>query len=142
MIYGIKVSKPGFDVKTAEDGDLILSSEIDSLPIAIQADISRTETSGLYDFDLEHNLGFRPFFMSFYKNSRNGKWISLMSQSNGPNLHLNHSGTSSWATDNDNNIVDVPLIATDTEIQCKIDFFNSIEETVTIRHMVFNRGFV
>lgn len=141
-MYGIKVSKPGFDVKTTGNTNLILSSQIDSLPIAIQGEVARTQTSGVHTFNITHDLGFIPFFMTFYRNSRNGKWINLMSQGNGPNLHLNHSGTSSWATDNDNNLVDGPIVSTTTEIECSIEFMNSVSETVTIRHIVFNRGFI
>lgn len=142
MIYGIKVSKPGFDVKTAQDTNLILSSQIDSLPIALQSEISITQTSGEHDFILEHDLGFISFFMAFYKNNRNGKWLKLMSSSNGPSLHLVHSYISSWGTDNDNNFLTNPVINTDTDISCTVEFFNSTSETVTIKYILFNRGFI
>ena len=67
--YGIKVSKPGFDVKTATDDQLVMSSEFLSLKIAhSDAPIS----NGNYP----HNLGYAPaFFVSAKKTyGENSYW--------------------------------------------------------------------
>lgn len=66
--YGIKVAKPGFDVDTAGDADLIFNSAWASLPVAAEATITNKAYGGDTDFApqtgkamLNHNLGFAPF---------------------------------------------------------------------------------
>ena len=56
MTWGIKVSKPGFDVKTATDDQLVMSSEYSSLKVA---HTDAPTTSGTYT----HGLGYTPAFI-------------------------------------------------------------------------------
>jgi hypothetical protein len=56
MTWGIKVSKPGIDVKTATPDQLVMNSEYLSLKIAHSA---LTTGDGTYT----HNLGYAPAFI-------------------------------------------------------------------------------
>lgn len=58
--YGIKITKPFFDVNTASDEDLIFSSSWPSLPIAESANVSSGTT-------YTHSVGFSPFFSVWQK---------------------------------------------------------------------------
>lgn len=60
--YGIKVSKPGYDVKTAEDKDLVFSSKFFTPRVHVQGSGSITHTGGR-TVTIAHNLGYVPMFM-------------------------------------------------------------------------------
>lgn len=69
MNYGIKVSQPGVDVKTAEDKDLIINSQYNSFKIfkkelSVSPPLNNLER---VTFTIEHDLGYNPSFLSFYK---------------------------------------------------------------------------
>lgn len=53
--WGIKVSKPGFDVKTCDDKDLIMSSEFNTFKVKAVG-----STSGTY----AHGLAYVPAYFS------------------------------------------------------------------------------
>lgn len=56
--WGIKISKPGFDVKTCENKDLIMNSELATIKVAYSA---APTASGTYN----HGLSYVPaFFVS------------------------------------------------------------------------------
>ena len=54
--WGVKISKPGVDVKTADDEDLVMSSSFNTLKIAY---VDAPEASGTYS----HGLGYSPAFL-------------------------------------------------------------------------------
>jgi len=66
MSYGIKVSKSGYDVRTADDENLVYSSEFNNWKIAQSSEESGEITlvipaSGAsYYKDIVHNLGYPP----------------------------------------------------------------------------------
>ena len=63
--YGIKISKPGFDVKTAGFGDLIFHSDYPVLKIKSQGtgQITYTHDGAGNDILVEtHDLGYEPLF--------------------------------------------------------------------------------
>jgi hypothetical protein len=62
--YGIKISKPGYNVETAEDSDLIFSSGWASLPIAFEA--TGSYTNSFQTDQVTHGLGFPPLACIFY----------------------------------------------------------------------------
>lgn len=75
MSYGIKVSKPGIDVVTATEKDLVISSEYPSLKVAQELDmvtISVTYPTGEYR-TFAHGLGYTPTYRVFY-DVNDGKW--------------------------------------------------------------------
>ena len=73
--YGIKVSKKGFDVKTASPKNLIFSSKFDSmkirrtgslvlnLPIDVFGGEPNYETVRIREISYTHNIGDIPFFL-------------------------------------------------------------------------------
>ncbi len=64
--YGMKISKAGFDVKTADIDDLILHSEHYGIKIVAEGVVSFSVTSGSGGSGgLEHGLNYTPAFMAF-----------------------------------------------------------------------------
>ena len=57
--YGIKISRSGFDVKTASDDKLSFSSEYKGLRIAQEGQVSLA--AGGNHIVIDHNLGYKPF---------------------------------------------------------------------------------
>lgn len=64
--YGIKISKPGFDVKTCADKDLVFSSKFDTFRVhstgvgSFTSDATNVKTA-----TIAHSLGYVPAFMVF-----------------------------------------------------------------------------
>ncbi len=57
--YGLKISRAGFDVKTAPDDKLAFSSEYKGLRIALEGQVSLV--AGSNHIVIDHNLGYKPF---------------------------------------------------------------------------------
>lgn len=58
MTFGIKISKPGYDVKSCTEDQLVMSSEFNAIKVAYSA---APTTYGTYN----HGLGYAPaFFVS------------------------------------------------------------------------------
>lgn len=65
-MYGVKVSKPGFDVKTANSTDLVMSSDFPFLKIVAQGSVSIEVTAdGVNDTTIEHGLGYTPVYIHY-----------------------------------------------------------------------------
>jgi len=73
MTYGIKISKPGYDVKTCTDDQLVMSSEINTLKTFGSATIKPLES-------YNHNLGYVPIHL-FALYTIPGKKLRLVGQS-------------------------------------------------------------
>lgn len=69
MTWGIKISKPGKNVKTCTNEELVMSSEFSTLKIAHAA---APTSNGAYN----HNLGYAPAFFVSAKlySGENFKW--------------------------------------------------------------------
>lgn len=63
--YGIKISKPGFDVKTCADKDLVFSSKFDTFRVHSTGIGSFTANGALQTATIAHALGYVPAFMLF-----------------------------------------------------------------------------
>jgi len=68
MSYGIKISKPTFNVRTADPKDLVLSSEFNSIKIkeVLQQQFN-TGTGVPQTFEINHNLGYTPGYHAFVR---------------------------------------------------------------------------
>lgn len=64
--YGIKVSKPGFDVLTTNDVNLSLKSDFTLLKVAFSGTI---DPSGETWVSITHNLGYKPQFLVYLEDS-------------------------------------------------------------------------
>jgi hypothetical protein len=66
--YGIKISKPGYSIPTADLKDQILNSSANSLKIWMtgSVNISAVQYSTVV-VDVAHNLGYAPFFLVYFK---------------------------------------------------------------------------
>jgi hypothetical protein len=69
MGYGIKISPPGVDVKTADDKDLVFSSELDTQKDAISGVVTQTVSSPSTVVLYTHGLGYVPSFKVYYDNN-------------------------------------------------------------------------
>lgn len=68
--YGIKISKPGFDVKTAAVKDQIFNSSYNNFKIVAQGQTTITvgSTAGTeYITNIAHGLSFTPGHMEFFQ---------------------------------------------------------------------------
>lgn len=63
--YGMKVSKPGFDVKTCDDEDLVFSSKFDTLRVFASGTGNFTADGTTQIDELTHNLGYEPAFFVY-----------------------------------------------------------------------------
>lgn len=64
MNYGFKVSKTGYDVKTAADKDMILTSKYPFLKAYAQGVISLTITStSIFTSTITHSFGYHPAYI-------------------------------------------------------------------------------
>lgn len=61
--YGIKISKPGVSVHSAQDSELVFSSEFNTPKLAKV--VTLTATGGGAIDEIEHGLGYAPMFLSF-----------------------------------------------------------------------------
>ena len=67
--YGIKISKPGFDAKTADVKDQVFNSEHNSLKVWMTGSKNITIGAGIaeYSTTVAHGLGYSPFFIVYFK---------------------------------------------------------------------------
>lgn len=63
--YGIKISKPGFDVKTCADKNLVFSSKFDTFRVYSSGIGSFTANLATQTATIPHSLGYVPAFMVF-----------------------------------------------------------------------------
>jgi len=64
--YGIKVSKAGYNVNTASNKDLILTSQYPFLKAYAQGSFSLSITGpGTYTTNIYHNFGYFPVFLHY-----------------------------------------------------------------------------
>lgn len=90
--FGVKVSKPGQDVKTADDKDLLYTSKDTTLKIDRALSIKRT-TNGAGVGDFAHSYGYKPIFFSFSKSAgvwRNDRWYDTATETD--NTTINFQG--------------------------------------------------
>lgn len=61
--YGIKISQDGFDVKTCDDKDLIMTSKLNLL---------KTKATGVTSVAVAHGLDYTPIFFSTSEKNGSG----------------------------------------------------------------------
>ena len=113
--YGIKISKPGFDILTTDIENQIFNSSANSLKIWMSGSINISVSeftgfggTGIGDVDIAHSLGYSPFYLCYFKikhasklwfqdsldtSMLPGNFITANAYSNNTNLHL-HVGVS------------------------------------------------
>ena len=80
--YGIKISKEGFDVKTAGDENLVLTTKLDTIKIAKNIKTAHTQSGNPETFALAHGLGYTPGYLNFVKNpEETTRWYSVVGES-------------------------------------------------------------
>ena len=113
--FGVKVSKPGVDINTADLRDQVFNSEANSLKVWMTGSqaISVSQYTGfagtgIGDEDIAHGLGYTPFYLVYFKLKHASKlwwqdsiddsalfnnYIRGSAYSNDTNLHLHVSVT-------------------------------------------------
>lgn len=62
--YGFKISQDGYDVKTADVKNLIMTSKANQWKIHMKGSV--TFTSDYQTINVAHNLGYTPAFLALY----------------------------------------------------------------------------
>ena len=78
MTYVIKLSKPGFNVNTATDKQLALSSELNHLKTSTSSSFQKT---GDGTQTVAHGLGYQPLVICYFRDTvtNNTRWYISMS---------------------------------------------------------------
>jgi hypothetical protein len=85
MLFGIKVSKPGYDVKTCNDKDLIFSSQWNVFKIKARGSFTVTvPPRTIQEVEVRHNLGYSPAFLAFFDNASPGRFYPMREVSSTP----------------------------------------------------------
>jgi len=93
--YGIKISKDGYDVKTANLLQQTFNSEKNSIKIALTDDESHTVNTS-YNFLIAHGLDTTPAYLIYFEVDDSGKWWS---ENENDTLSGKSVTLSSWTTD-------------------------------------------
>ena len=97
--YGIKVSRDGFDAKTAEIINQSFNSEKNSLKIDITGMIV-SSGDGYREVDIAHGLDVTPGFLFWFEVDGNGKWFPGYSRD-----HESGKGGGVWGGSDETNLV-------------------------------------
>jgi hypothetical protein len=85
MPFGIKVSKPGYDVKTCDDKDLVFSSQWNVFKIKARGSLTVTvPPMTIQEAEATHNLGYSPAFLAFYGYAGSGRFYPMREVSSTP----------------------------------------------------------
>jgi hypothetical protein len=81
VTYGIKVSKPGHDVKTCADKDLVLSSGFEATKhvytsATYSVNLTASGAGRFWGGTYTHNYGYIPVFRGYY-DVNDGKWREM-----------------------------------------------------------------
>ena len=87
--WGIRISKPTFDVKTCTDDQLVMTSSLNLLKTASVGDIG-----GTFGGSASHSLGYTPIF--FYMPKYSGTSGGFVGQLNGGNVVTDSSNIFSF----------------------------------------------
>ena len=123
MDYGMKISQDGYDVKTADDKNLILTSKFNSLKIAQEASTTLLVASGATTTKtIPHSLGYAPSHLVLVKSFAYG-------------------GTSYWITDG--SLGQVPIVDpngnnTNTSSPSDDSFFYAYSDSSNLYVDIFN----
>lgn len=92
--YGLKVSKPGFDVYTAADDDLVFNSDNNIFKIVRKdtATVSKPANTARTVETVPHGLGYAPLVIAFNDSSPPG----IASLSPSPNINVDSGGSVSF----------------------------------------------
>lgn len=126
MNYGFRVSQSGYDVKTATDPQLVVSSKYNSYKIPTTLQGSSTLSINSFSqatLQITHSLGYIPAWDAWYKDD-GGNWHSVFEQDEVAGV------TSINATDN-------PQVADSTTIKITLTNSSGGTLTATIYYIIF-----
>ena len=118
--YGIKVSKEGYDVKTATSDQLVMSSKFNMFKVFATGNLSITKSGTAWEAletSVTHNLGYYPAYLGYWVDTSSGNRKLL-----GPNCNF---------TD------DVDVVACDvdtTKLYCRV--YTNIPDTYNFRYYI------
>ena len=96
--YGIKVSKSGYDVKTATIKNLVMTSGANQWKVSQKGSVSFTADGQTKT--ITHGLGYTPAYLTMTKKSGNGyyEWANTNDVTDGTRLKLvgNNGDTTSY----------------------------------------------
>jgi hypothetical protein len=122
----IKISKPGYDVKTAAAKNLIFDSTANHLKTRTSGIITRTVSAYTIDTGtVYHNLGYVPLGMAFFNQSSGGETF----------ICFNMQTPSRAGTE-----INVILSVNTTQINFKCQNYSDLNRTVYIYYELFYEG--
>jgi len=74
--YGIKISRPGYDVKSTGILNQVFNSEKNTLKLDIEGFFSST-ASGARNVDVNHGYSYAPGYLAWYEINSSGKWFPV-----------------------------------------------------------------
>jgi len=98
MSYVFKIAKAGYDAKTANPENLILSSELNHLKTASSGSISRT---GNGTNSISHGLGYKPLCIAYFRLDSGSTWYITLSgaPTTSPNRYSAPGNVSMYCSD-------------------------------------------
>jgi hypothetical protein len=90
--YGIRISKLGYDVKTCDDINCVLSSSFYNQIIHSCG----LDTSGDTTINISHNLGYIPSYLVFVKEASGSSYIRMFTQTQATTTNLTISNPSEY----------------------------------------------
>lgn len=80
--WGFKISKEGFDVKTASDKNLVLTSKLDTIKIAKSILTQHTQAGASENINISHGLSYSPGYLFYVKNpEETSRWYGVIGES-------------------------------------------------------------
>ena len=89
--WGLKVSPPGVDVKTAEDKDLVFKSSLDQFKVKTNA----TATTAGSNLTIAHGVSYNPIFFGLFSRD-NARFKMGFGGIDATNIILNHLGVTTY----------------------------------------------
>lgn len=136
--WGIKISKKGFDVKTARDRDLVLSSKFSTLKVAKSGFLTLvTDGSGVGKTGIKHNLGYAPGHIAMVNGDAYWDYDEVFDSTTYSDSYINHLGTVNfWTKGLINHAITSYTTADELIVEASAAADNA-SKTIRIKYLIF-----
>jgi len=125
--YGLKISKAGYDVKTATDINLIFSSELNTAAIALSGTAQQTgDLTDILTFTITHGLSFIPYALVYVNSSKYPSYWQWC-----PLAPLSFMG-------NQDQVYNIDIRVSSTQFILRVLLANDDDDTINIRYYLLN----
>lgn len=135
--WGIKISKKGFDVKTAPDKDLVLTSKFSTLKVAKSGFLTLVcNASGVGKEGFKHGLGYAPGHIAMVNGDAYWDYDEVFDATTYPDSYIPHLGTVNFWTKGLLNHGIVSYTTAD-ELIVSSNSADNANKTIRIKYLVF-----